>query len=210
MLIVHPSLIRFNFNFFDMSNDLKIKDINNKLDLKLATSSWHELLQPYIQGYAHKSLMDTLLTDMTKGVKFTPPLKDWFNEFFRVNFQSLKAVVVTFAHEELPFELDDQTFRLVLNRTDSDDASIENAHGSLWKFFNENVLEFVSENTSHVPIIFISPLTYPASSSLSLVSYKFFLPEITSPFWQDEENKSKTINNINKVLEKNERTKLNW
>jgi uracil DNA glycosylase len=193
-----------------MSNDLKIKDINNKLDLKLATSSWHELLQPYIQGYAHKNLMDTLLTDMTKGVKFTPALKDWFNEFFRVNFQSLKAVVVTFAHEELPFELDDQTFRLVLNRTDSDDASIENAHGSLWKFFNENVLEFVSENTSHVPIIFISPLTYPASSSLSLVSYKFFLPKITSPFWQDEENKSKTINNINKVLEKNERTKLNW
>lgn len=154
--------------------------------------------------------MDTLLTDMSKGVKFTPPMKDWFNEFFRVELQKLKAVVVTFTNEELPFELDDQTFRLVLNRTDSDDSSIENAHGGLWKFFNENVLEFVSEQTSHVPIIFINPLTYPMSNALSLVSYKFFLPEITSPFWSDDVHKTKTLNNINKVLEKNERTKLNW
>lgn len=154
--------------------------------------------------------MDKLLTDMTTGVKFTPPLKDWFNEFFRVNLQTLKAVVVTFDNEELPFELDEQTFRLVLNRTDSDDSSMPNAHGGLWKIFNELVLEFVSENTSHVPIIFINPLTYPISSSLSLVSYKFFLPEFNSSFWQNEEYKKKTIDNINKVLEKNERTKLNW
>jgi uracil DNA glycosylase len=193
-----------------MSNDLKIKDINNKLAAKLSTSTWGEFLVPYVGGVAHRSFMQQILSDMESGVKFTPPMKNWFDEFFRVSLESMKAVVIIDTDTELPFTLDEDTFKLVINRTDSDDESNINAHGKLWKFFNELFVEFVAERGNHIPFIFVNPVTYPLANNIPTGTYKFFLPESSSEFWKEEVHKAKTLRNINKVLSKGGKKEIIW
>ena len=194
-----------------MSNDLKIKDINNKLQDKLEQSSWNDFLVPYIQGIAHKTFMNVLLDDMQKGIKFQPGMKDWFTEYFRVNLKDLKLVVVTPQYELPKFinECDNETFHLVVNKTKKENG-VENSHTDYWRTFNEIFFEYLNENSIIVPIMFIDTATYSLSKLTSASFKKYFLPEYSSTYWDSSEEKERLINNINNVLKINNRNKINW
>jgi len=141
--------------------------------------------------------MDHLLSQLSNGVKFQPPLKNWFTEFFRVDFNKVKLIVVS-AEQSVPFLIDDETFHLVTNRTHSDESTTD--HGMYWNIFNEVFFEFLEENSKKVPVIFINPTTYPYAKKLHKESKKFFLPESSSTFWQDEENLKNVFKNANLII----------
>jgi uracil DNA glycosylase len=77
-----------------MSNEIKIKDINNKLKEKLI-NSWDKFLIPYIESREHNKLMDVLLNDLSQNIKFKPAMKDWFTQFNKCDLNNLKVVFVT-------------------------------------------------------------------------------------------------------------------
>jgi uracil DNA glycosylase len=190
-----------------MSNDLKIKDINNKLEDKLQTSSWKDFLVPYIQGVAHKNFMTVLLDDMAEGIKFQPGLKDWFTEFYKVKLTDVKLIVISPSYE-LPFSTDDETFHLVTKRTAN--TTSEESHEMYWNTFNEVFMEFLVENKIHIPVVFIHKDTYRYSKFINEQFKKYYLPELTSIYWQDEEEMDRLKKNINIVLKSNQKNEINW
>lgn len=151
--------------------------------------------------------MNVLLDDMSEGIKFQPGLKDWFTEFYRVKLDEVKLIVVTPTYSA-PFELDDETFHLVTRRTSN--TTSEESHDMYWNTFNEVFMEFLAENKIHIPVMFIDEDTFRYGKSLNANFKKFFLPKLTSIYWQDEEEKNRLKKNVNIVLKSNQKKEINW
>ena len=173
----------------------------------METTSWKEFLVPYVNGIAHSSFMNGILEDMKNGIKFQPPLKNWFDEFTKKDLSKIKLVVVTEDYQELPINLDDETFQLVISRTKKDDG--KEGHRKHWLNFNELFAEFLKEQKIHVPFVFIGPSTFHLAIVLAVQSKRFYLPDLSSDFWKKNLHKE-VEKNVNIILKANEKSEINW
>jgi len=185
-----------------MKNDLKIKDINNKLIEKYNTNSWSEILVPYFQSSRQHMLFDTLLDNLKEGRKFTPGLKDWYKSFEETDLNNVKLIIVTKNHDSLesgtPIKFSvENTIQLVQEKT-CDDLQ---CHSNLWNPFNEEIITRVTQKLQGTVVLFIGESTYNLGKKADPSAKKFFLPERTHAFWKDEVEVNLFLSKLNIVAE---------
>lgn len=167
--------------------------------------------------------MDVLLTDLNQNIKFTPAMKDWFNDFKSCNLNDLNIMFITenYYKSFSLYETEEfnNNFHIprtsnvmfhTLNKTSND--NVPNSHAALWFNFNKELLQFISNvNTNNTVFIFIGQNTFTFSQYVDKKNnYVMFLPELGSCFWQDVECTDTVKENINFILGKHGNDKINW
>ena len=215
-----------------MSNELKIKDINNKLKEKVKTS-WDDFLIPYIESLNHFKLMDVLLNDLNQNIKFKPAMKDWFVQFNKCDLNNLKVVFITESYYDDDTILNDLRFTsnfsnqfiktaseqgvlfLTLNRTSND--NIPNSHSPYWFSFNKELIEFICNVNKNTVFIFIGDNTKTFVQYVNQIdSYIIFLNDLEDEIWSnelissDDPNKSILKSHVNFMLKKHDKLEINW
>jgi uracil-DNA glycosylase len=74
--------------------DININNLKNKLKLNVKTSNWDQILDPFIDSKAFNHVIDSLISLVDGGRRFTPPFKDIFNAFKECDYNNLKVVIV--------------------------------------------------------------------------------------------------------------------
>jgi hypothetical protein len=138
-----------------MSSKINSKDIIIKQKEKVSSLDWSDFLQSEFDKPAFDSFISKLITNMEKGIKFQPPMKDWFSDFFNVSFADLKVVLVSKDGYSLndnfavPEELNKQGVMFFpLERTVSSDGK---SHLDSWRLFNTYVIEILTNKSIHSP-----------------------------------------------------------
>lgn len=152
---------------------------------------------------------------MEKGIRFQPPMKDWFTDFFNVSFADLKVVLVSedgFALNDKfssPEDLSKQGVMFYpLERTTSADgkSQLEN-----WRLFNTYFVDYLAAHKETIVCVFIG---FEASQFADLLEkdthYKIFLPELTHSVYEEDVLVKILSKNVNALLEKHDLAAIDW
>jgi len=160
-----------------MNNTDKIKQLSAKLTIKHEQSTWSPLLTDFFSSIQHEMLLDNLLTDLSEGIKFAPPLKEWYDEYDK-DMSKIKFIAVTTDYET-KFKENPFVFNLVCART----SNLKTNHISFWNHLTEETLRHASEKIPGVVVIFLGPNTYRYAKVLKEGTAKSFVPAPDSEFW---------------------------
>jgi uracil DNA glycosylase len=198
-----------------MSSKINSKDIIIKQKEKVSSLDWSDFLQSEFDKPAFDSFISKLITNMEKGIKFQPPMKDWFSDFFNVSFADLKVVLVSKDGYSLnnnfavPEELNKQGVMFFpLERTVSSDGK---SHLDSWRLFNTYFIDYLAAHKETIVCVFIG---FEASQFADLLEkdthYKIFLPELTHSIYGENFFYNMFAKNINALLEKHDLDAVNW
>ena len=150
---------------------------------------------------------------MEKGIKFAPPMKDWFADFFSTSFTNLKIVFIS----QSPFVLRDSNLEDLnsqgvmfypLERTTSTDGK---SQLDTWRLFNTYFMDYLATNKESIVCVFIG---FEASQFADLLQkdshYKIFLPEADHSFYSATMLNDLMNKNVNSLLEKHDLDVINW
>lgn len=177
--------------------------------------------------------MDVLLNDLNQNIKFKPAMKDWFVQFNKCSFDNLKVVFVTESYYNNDTLLADNRFTnnfsqvfiesanqqgvffLTLNRTSND--NVPNSHSPYWFSFNKELIEFICNKNKNTVFVFIGDYSKTFAQYVNLIdSYIIFLNDLDDEIWTNEMISSEDPNisilksNVNFILKKHDKLKINW
>ena len=72
----------------------KIDNLRNQLKVDIEKSNWGNILSPFIESKAFDEVVDSLVSLVNSGKRFTPKFKDVFNAFKECDYNDLKVVIV--------------------------------------------------------------------------------------------------------------------
>ena len=72
----------------------KIDNLRNQLKVDVEKSNWGNILSPFIESKAFDEVVDSLVSLVNSGKRFTPKFKDVFNAFKECDYNDLKVVIV--------------------------------------------------------------------------------------------------------------------
>lgn len=72
----------------------KIDNLRNQLKVDIEKSNWGNILTPFIESKAFDEVVDSLVSLVNSGKRFTPKFKDVFNAFKECDYNDLKVVIV--------------------------------------------------------------------------------------------------------------------
>lgn len=142
------------------------------------------------------------MLETQQGLKFTPPLKEWFTEFSK-DMDKIKLVVMTVDYDNPVVTDDPEVLHLVLNKTENSKES----HGFLWEKFNKDLILATSKN--NCAYVFVGQATF-SYAALVPNNKKFIMPEPNHKFWDDDKLVNEFAENVNKVLSGFGATKIKW
>jgi len=73
---------------------IDITNIRDSLNDKLQNSGWERMLSPFINGLEFDLIMQSLVSKVNEGKRFTPKFRDVFNAFYECPYDDLKIVIV--------------------------------------------------------------------------------------------------------------------
>ena len=73
---------------------IDITNIRDSLNNKLQDSGWERMLSPFINGLEFDLIMQSLVSKVNEGKRFTPKFKDVFNAFYECPYDDVKVVIV--------------------------------------------------------------------------------------------------------------------
>jgi len=85
-----------------MTQTVNIEDVKNKLYLKLKESGWGDKLKTFIHSSDFDKIITYLVSQVTEGKRFTPPLKQVFTAFEKCKYSDLKVVMI--GQDPYPYE----------------------------------------------------------------------------------------------------------
>lgn len=152
---------------------------------------------------------------MEKGIKFAPPIKDWFSDFFGTSLANLKVVFIshpTFVLGNNVENIDDLNNQGVmfypLERTTSTDRKPQL---ETWRLFNTYFMDYLATKKETIVCVFVG---FEASQFAELLEkdthYKIFLPEVNHSFYDTDLLKDYLNANVNSLLEKHDLDAINW
>ncbi len=214
MLTIASFLITLTI-FVAMSSKINIKDIIIKQKEKFSATSWGEILNTEFDKPAFESFMQKLVNQVEKGIKFAPPMKDWFTDLQAVELDNLKVVIISKERvEQLPHfmsieGLEEQGVLFYpLERTASNNVG----HIEDWRMFNISFVDYLVTQKPNLIYVFIG---FDASQFSDLVgdeseASKIFLPELTHDIYQKHVVHELFSTNVNELLEKHDISAVNW
>lgn len=185
-----------------MSIDVKINELNSKLKNKLESTTWNEVLVPYIETNTHTCLIKALMQETKEGLKFEPVLKEWFNEFNKP-YESIKVAVITMDYNNPLDAYNQEMLHLVLNKTRNE----KRCHTLEWQDFNKRILNHLKK--SNIVYVFIGEESYYHAKDLD-GERKFFLPDPNSTFWNDDVVLEAFSKNVNSALKSLGHKEIKW
>lgn len=72
----------------------KIDNLKSQLKVDIEKSNWGNILTPFIDSKAFDEVVDSLVSLVDSGKRFTPKFKDVFNAFKECDYNNLKVVIV--------------------------------------------------------------------------------------------------------------------
>ena len=160
-------------------------------------------------------MLDKLITGVSNGKPFTPPIKSWFADFTAVRPADLKVLVISKGHVEFPSEFASQeslTSQGVMFYNLSRTAVGTDNMMEDWRMFNIYFIDYLLSTVSDIVYVFVG---FEASDFGDMVNEdtygnKVFLPEQSHAIW-----KSKTLHelfskNVNSMLESREISSISW
>ena len=74
--------------------DIDINNLREKLIEKIEPSGWEPALSPFINGLSFDMIMNSLVSLVESGRRFTPKFKDVMNAFVECPYDDLKVIVI--------------------------------------------------------------------------------------------------------------------
>ena len=202
-----------------MSNKINSKDIINKQKEKFSTSKWSSFLSEEFDKPNFEKLLDKLISAVGKGKQFTPPMKNWFNDFSSIDPDNLKVVIIS---RENPLDIftntpEFQSMENIVNqgvmfyalgRTSIEkDLLVED-----WRMFNIYFLDHMIANKKDLVYVFVGIDAAEYSDIISSDDYgnKVFLPDANSNIWSTDTVHKLFSENINSLLTNREIDTINW
>lgn len=200
-----------------MSSNINVKDIIIKQKQKVSILDWSNFLQSEFDKKDFESFLSKLVANLEKQVRFSPPLKDWFQDFFNVELANVNVVVlsqermITLGKHFQPIEeLEKQGVMFFpLERTGSSDGK---SHIENWKPFSVEFMDYLITNKKNIVYIFVG---FEASNYADLIAEevdgtKIFLPELSSELYDTKALHDMLSTNVNKLLNKQHVDAILW
>jgi uracil DNA glycosylase len=198
-----------------MSSKINSKDIINKQKEKYGDFPWSKFLLQEFDKPTFEKMLDKLITGVSNGKPFTPPMKSWFDDFIKVSPVDLKVLVISKGPVEFPSEftspelLANQGVMFYnLSRTAvGTDEMMED-----WRMFNIYFIDYLISNIPDIVYVFVG---FEASDFSELITEdthgkKVFLPEQSHPIWKSNTLHKLFTENVNSILESKEISTINW
>ena len=200
-----------------MSSNINSKDIINKQKEKYADSPWNEFLLQEFDKPTFEKTLNKLISAVSSGKKFAPPIKSWFADFTSVDPDNLKVVIISkdlrytkhMSKFNSPEELNKQGVMFfamgrttIENKTDIED----------WRMFNIYFIDHLISTRKDLVYVFIG---FEASDYSDLISdeeygSKIFLPDHTHSIWDADIIYNLFNKNINNMLYNKSIDTINW
>ena len=185
-----------------MSSKINFKDIIIKQKEKYKDSNWSEFLLEEFDKDHFERLLEYLISNMEKGVKFHPPIKNWFDNLINLSLDDINVVIInnetalTLGNNFKTFEELAQQGVLFypLAKTDH--------HQNNWYQFNLNFIEYLKKNKPGITYIFIGDDELDFTSIPSDQNFKIFMPELTNELWDKDTVKKLFNTNVNNLTKK--------
>jgi len=189
-----------------MSSTINSKDIIIKQKEKYKDSNWSEFLLEEFDKDHFKRLLEYLISNMEKGVKFHPPIKNWFDNLLNLSLDDINVVIInndnalTLGNNFKTFEELSQQGVLFypLAKTIEDH--------DYWYQFNLNFIKYLKKNKPGITYIFIGDDVLDFTSIPSDQNFKIFMPELTNKLWDKETVKKLFNTNVNNLT----KTTIEW
>jgi uracil DNA glycosylase len=198
-----------------MSSKINSKDIINKQKEKYGDFPWSKFLLQEFDKPTFEKMLDKLITGVSNGKPFTPPMKSWFDDFIKVSPVDLKVLVISKGPVEFPSEftspelLANQGVMFYnLSRTAvGTDEMMED-----WRMFNIYFIDYLISNIPDIVYVFVG---FEASDFSELITEdthgnKVFLPEQSHAIWNSNTLHKLFAENVNSILESKEISTINW
>ena len=215
MLTIASSLITLTIFLLAMSSKINSKDIIIKQKEKVSELDWSDFLQSEFDKKEFDNFITKLITNMEKGIKFAPAMKDWFHDFFSTSFTDLKVVLIS--QDGLALnddfltgaELKEQGVMFYpLERTTSSDGK---SQLDTWRLFNTYFVDYLAAHKETIVCVFIG---FEACQFADLFEkdthYKIFLPEASHSLYDTDLFYNMFSKNVNALLEKHDLDPINW
>ena len=160
-------------------------------------------------------MLDTLITGVSNGKSFTPPMKSWFSDFTTVSPADLKVLVISKGPVEFPSEfvskelLTNQGVMFYnLSRTAvGTDQMVED-----WRMFNIYFIDYLVSNIPDIVYVFVGFEASDFSNMITEETYgnKVFLPEQSHDIWKSSTLYKLFDENINLILESKGISAISW
>lgn len=145
-----------------------------------------------------RKALATLMTNYSKGVDFTPSLKEVFKPFDEIELDKIRIVVVyPHAVKELP-EYKSKDILIVRTRLTESLSKCENEVD--WQPFVKHLIDQISYRTNGTIFVFAGESTEEFSSVTRVGQFKFFVPD-SKKAWNYkslQENIDDLLKSINK------------
>jgi uracil DNA glycosylase len=198
-----------------MSSKINSKDIINKQKEKYAEFPWSKFLLQEFDKPTFEKMLDKLITGVSNGKTFTPPMKSWFDDFTQTTPEGLKVLIISKgavnftddfkSKEELTKE---GVMFYNLSRTAvGTDEMMED-----WRMFNVYFVDHLISTRKDILYVFVG---YEASDYSDLLTEeefgnKVFLPEQSHAIWQSKRLHKLFVENVNSLLESRDVDTINW
>lgn len=202
-----------------MSNKINSKDIINKQKEKFSSSKWSKFLTEEFDKPTFEKLLDKLIAEVSKGKQFTPPMKNWFNDFSSIDPDNLKVVIIgrenplsvftnTPEFQSMENLVEQGVMFYALGRTTIEkDILVEE-----WRMFNIYFIDYLLANKKDLVYVFVGMDAAEYSDMITLEEYgnKVFLPDVNSNIWSTDTVHKLFSENINTLLTNKEIDTINW
>ena len=198
-----------------MSSNINSKDIINKQKEKYAEFPWSKFLLQEFDKPTFEKMLDKLITGVSNGNSFTPPMKSWFSDFTTVSPADLKVLVISKGPVEFPSEfvskelLTNQGVMFYnLSRTAvRTDQMVED-----WRMFNIYFIDYLVSNIPDIVYVFVGFEASDFSNMITEETYgnKVFLPEQSHDIWKSSTLYKLFDKNINLILESKGISAISW
>lgn len=220
-----------------MSNNNKVKDTINNLCAKYHKTSWKDILPEIFESDQFDLCINQLISDHIAGQPFTPTVKNMFKSFDLCPLDKVKVVFVANnpnpdkgVANGIPFSEYSNDFYLSLNnKTEGfeNNYSLEylpraqgvmlltaaltcpigkpTDHVPMWSPITEKLIKAISYRTVKTIFVFVGKEVEHLASNVGKHHLKFFLPSVDEG-WDPGD----VFENINKALNKLEKTAIQW
>ena len=200
-----------------MSSKINSKDIINKQKEKYADLPWNKFLSQEFDKPGFEIFLDKLINNVSKGIQFSPPLKEWFSDFQATSLDNLKVVIISTDYTYLSLldkfnreSLAEQgvMFYSLARTTVKGVKQLED-----WRMFNIYFIDYLLANKKDLVYVFVG---VDASDYSEIINeeygYKIFLPDTNNEVWLEHIDQiySGFKTNVNQLLENKDIDTINW
>ena len=198
-----------------MSSNINSKDIINKQKEKYAEFPWSNFLLQEFDKPTFEKMLDKLITGVSNGKPFTPPMKSWFSDFTTISPADLKVLVIS--KESVEFPSDFASKELLTNQgvmfynlsrtAVGTDQMVED-----WRMFNIYFIDYLISNIPDIVYVFVGFEASDFSDMITEDTYgnKIFLPEQSHAIWKSNTLHKLFSENVNLILESKEISAISW